>query len=187
MKTFPVSIICALALLSTPGVRGEGDNQPKCPGSPAWKHAKCVMTLKFPGADCSTVQSEISQRLNDKSWIDPHNQGTYKQNNADASSGSVVEGERLTGDGKYTDKFMFTFVDGGTDGGASSCEVSACSESQCFSILDFSTNFCNLRNLYCNTKDGCPVIEHDLEYEETYVNCSQNKKSDCIAQRISSQ
>ena len=48
-------------------------------------------------------------------------------------------------------------------------------------INNFNTNYCNLRNLYCNTEDGCVVIEHDLEsYEETYEACWQNKKSACI-------
>lgn len=174
-------MISALALLSN-HVRGAEQKDPACPGSPAWKHAKCIMKINFPGTECSAVQSEIKMRLTDQNWIDPHNQGTYKQNSA---SSSVIEGERLTGDGKYTDKFMFTFVTTEeTDGG---CDVSACSESQVTSILDFSTNFCNLRNLYCSTKDGCSIQKYDLEYKETYVDCWQNKVEKCFGQRIATE
>mmetsp|Transcript_9940 Transcript_9940/g.29229 ORF Transcript_9940/g.29229 Transcript_9940/m.29229 type:complete len:86 (-) Transcript_9940:37-294(-) len=48
-----------------------------------------------------------------------------------------------------------------------SCEVSACSESQVFSIADFSTNYCNLHDLYCGTEDGCAMVTtEDLTYTE---------------------
>ena len=45
------------------------------------------------------------------------------------------------GNKKFTDKMTFTFSQEG-----SQCAVNACSESQSFSIGDFSTNYCNLRS-----------------------------------------
>lgn len=47
-----------------------------------------------------------------------------------------------------TDKMIFTFSD--FPGSHPSCGIHACSESQVFSLKDFSTNYCNLRNLYCS-------------------------------------
>eukprot|EP01083_Nonionella_stella_P302825 1045671_1 len=153
---------------------GAGAGTITCPGSPSWQHAKCSMTVSFPSHTCAQVREEITLRLTQTSWIDPHNNGTYKltsttdtdsDDGSDLSDGGteVVTGERLTGDGKYTDKFVFTF----TESSSSGCQVTACSESQVFSILDFSTNYCNLRNLYCNSsKDGCVTQQYDfLDYE----------------------
>ena len=150
-----------------------------CPGSPAWKHASCKMIIKFQNTPCSTVQSEISLRLTSPSWIDPHNQGVYTQleQSSDSKGGSLIKGQRLTGNQKYTDLFAFSLK---PDSDGSGCHVSACSESQVFSILDFSTNYCNLRNLYCNSADGCVPVQYDLAYEEEYTQCGQNKKADCI-------
>lgn len=144
-----------------------------CPGSPAWKHAKCEMKLHFHQS-CTAVQSEINLRITSSAWIDPHNAGTYTQISA---QNDTIQGSRQTGDGKYTDLFNFSF----SDVADSSCQVVACSESQVFSILDYSTNYCNLRNLFCNSEDGCVPVQYDLDYTEEYSNCGQNKKENCIA------
>jgi hypothetical protein len=150
-----------------------------CPDSPASVHASCEMTVTFEET-CNLVKEEIQARLKSKSWIDPHNQGTYK---LDSASGSSVNASRATGDALYTDKMALNFVP--TDKGG--CKVKACSVSQVTSILDFSTNYCNLRNLYCNSKaDGCPVIKRDLNYQEAYDSCWQRNVERCISTRKTS-
>merc|ERR1719401_191462 len=124
------------------------------------------MTVHFPAAACAKVAAEVSARIGTPSWVDPHNGGAYR---AAGGNGGAVRGERTTGDGKYTDKFALAFADGDGDGDGAgpSCKVSACSESQVTSVLDFSTNYCNLRNLYCGEGDGCARVKHDLgEYEK---------------------
>jgi len=157
-----------------------------CPGSPAWTHAKCKMTVKFQ-QPCKTVISEINLRLTSPKWTDPHNRGTYTQLSSSRISPNhmLVKGSRLTGDGKYTDLFTFYTIEKSSSSSSEQCEVNACSESQVFSILDFSTNYCNLRNLYCNSKDGCAPVEYELDHEEIYVDCHQNKKQNCISAVIS--
>eukprot|EP00913_Durusdinium_trenchii_P026564 g24922.t1 len=70
-------------------------------------------------------------------------------------------------DGQYTDQMLFDFVDSGN-----SCEISGCSESQVFSIADFSTNYCNLRMLYCGSADGCKPVKFDFTSQETQVDPS---------------
>jgi len=157
-----------------------------CPGSPSIEHAKCAMDVVFPYTNCDVVQAEIVARMMGvDGWEDPHNLGSYSP--APIKSGEYISdglrtiwGSRITGDGKYTDVFGFTLSENeGKDG----CRLSACSESQVHSRVDYSTNYCNLRSLYCNTIDGCPIVESDLQYEEAYVDCEQREKELCIHRR----
>merc|ERR1711879_506109 len=97
-----------------------------------------------------------------KAWNDPHNNGTYTLL---AQSHSELDLSRETGDGKYTDKLTFTFQDLGCGPAGCTCQVSGCSQSQVFSIADFSTNYCNLRMLYCPASAGChPLTKPGLEF-----------------------
>lgn len=142
------------------------------------------MVITFPSNSCEEVEAEISSRIMNPSWIDPHNAGKYSlRYDKGLSDGgdNIIQGERITGDKKYTDKFMMTFLPGSMMS-SGTCRVMACSESQVFSILDFSTNYCNLRNLYCNEKEDLCVMEKNdlLDYEEEYVKCEQNVKDKCI-------
>lgn len=147
-----------------------------CPSSPASVHAKCAMTVKFD-QPCDMVRREMESRVTSKTWVDPHNQGTYTL--SDSSSKGRMEVSRLTGDKRYTDKMAIEFDSTGKKGG---CTVRACSTSQVTSMLDFSTNYCNLRNLYCNSQaDGCPVVRHELTYQEVYDNCWQRTVAKCIS------
>ncbi len=57
------------------------------------------------------------------------------------------DGEPLPAEKQYTDEVNLVLVDGGSSPGR--CKVFGCSESQVFSMLDGSTNYCNLRNLVC--------------------------------------
>jgi hypothetical protein len=151
-----------------------------CPGSPSPVHASCEMTVTFPRTKCDAVREEILARLQgENQWKDPHNGGVYtllSDTTTTVTSVDATHGSRRTGDGKYTDLFAFTFTERESVG----CTVKACSESQVFSILDFSTNYCNLFNLYCNSSDGCPVVKHELEYKEEYNKCSQRTKENCF-------
>merc|ERR550514_1635378 len=92
-----------------------------CPGSGAWiHHASCELSLSF-STDCASVSTEIGDRIAGKGgWYDPHNRGVYS---VSSSSASQLEGERKTGNGKYTDKFIFTFTSS-----SAGCAVTACSE-----------------------------------------------------------
>ncbi|CAD7973225.1 unnamed protein product [Amoebophrya sp. A120] len=69
-------------------------------------------------------------------------------------------GEPLPAEKQYTDKVSLVLVDGGSSPGK--CKVFGCSESQVFSMLDGSTNYCNLRNLVCGAADGCPFVHHSF-------------------------
>eukprot|EP00913_Durusdinium_trenchii_P020887 g19625.t1 len=39
-------------------------------------------------------------------------------------------------------------------------------EIKVFSLKDFSTNYCNLRNLYCGSEEGCKPVKHDFNNSE---------------------
>jgi len=147
-------------------------------------------------------------------WIDPHNQGTYTmindftgvqrlssmidpRTNKMIADAGTMRLERKTGkgtymlsdkvalqfaaSGKYTDVMMFSFAD---RPGKFQCQITACSESQVNSYLDLSTNYCNIRNLYCGKEDGCPVAGQDIgEYREALRSFSRGAgkdKSRCI-------
>mmetsp|Transcript_3810 Transcript_3810/g.5959 ORF Transcript_3810/g.5959 Transcript_3810/m.5959 type:complete len:166 (+) Transcript_3810:34-531(+) len=138
-----------------------------CPSSDAAVHAGCEMTTTFGSNSCSDVKTEVLQRINGQydKWHDPHNNGTYSTKNT--MSDSVFDIERLTGDGKYTDKIRFTFEDT-----SSGCSLSACSQSQVFSIGDFSTNYCNSHDLYCSD-EGCAPFSQ-LKYTESFGKCTSH-------------
>lgn len=148
-----------------------------CPGSPAPVHAQCIMTVRTPGHSCVAVWREIVERivLNEAGlWTDPRNRGSYRLMRADLDE--TVLGNRTTGDQLYTDLYTFGFAEDGEGG----CIIEACSQSQVFSIIDGSTNYCNLRNLYCGTSAGCVPVQHDMDFNETYIRCDQRDKDTCI-------
>ena len=129
-----------------------------CPGSPVNKHAACSVSIQFKNS-CADVQAEISARIA-KNMDRKSHPGQYKEI---LDAGSCTKGSRTTGSGAqpgpYTDIFGFAFQQAGN-----SCSVHACSESQVRSLCDYSTNFCNLFNLFCSSADGCAHALHDLSY-----------------------
>jgi len=146
-----------------------------CPGSSAWgHHAKCSMKVTF-SAPCSDVEDEINARVKgENGWYDPHNKGTYGV--VKAKHGAMTL-KRVTGNKRFTDLMDFTFHST-SDGG---CSVEACSESQVTSYKDFSTNYCNLHDLYCGAAVGCNVVEYDLSFTEFLNDCGEHQASTCRA------
>merc|ERR1712022_51792 len=106
-------------------------------------------------ATCAQVKEEATARVNGQpnAWHDPHNKGTYTMQDY----GGTFSTSRLTGDGKYTDKQIFTLTDSGT-----SCKIEACSRSQVSSYLDAGTNYGDLKMLYCGSADGCKTVSNDF-------------------------
>ena len=103
-------------------------------------------------------------------WHDPHNNGSYTLTGSTPEQlllartsgiGLHPDSEQLshcvgTGGGGgtgYTDMLVLTLNEGPGTG----CTMSGCSESQVTSILDFSTNYCNLHDLFC-ADSGCHVV-----------------------------
>lgn len=134
------------------------------------------MKVTFPGTQCDVVQTEILARIAGQSgWTDPHNGGKYVLTSSDSDD---VHGTRAPGSQAkqpVPDKFGMSLSQDGAD-----CTLQACSESQVFSILDFSTNYCNLHDLYCGSADKCPFVKSDLKgYTEDFTSCHQNTKSKC--------
>lgn len=144
-----------------------------CPGSSSWVHAKCSLAVNLQ-APCDTVKKEIIGRINgENGWYDPHNKGTYSL--LDGSS-LLLKIKRVTGDGKYTDLLNFQLASSGSD----TCEAQACSESQTTSVLDYSTNYCNLHDLYCGTDAGCKFVYTDMKFTEKFNSCKQHDASNCL-------
>ena len=131
-----------------------------CPGSPSLVHAKCKITVRFE-QPCDVVEKLMAERVSAVHDC-KSKPGTYK--------GSWRSGSRTTGDGKYVDKFKNSLAADG-DGG---CTLTACSESQSTSVIDYSTNYCNLRNLY-----GANASATALAYVEHMDSCTQHESSLC--------
>jgi len=125
-----------------------------CPGSPAWfQHAGLKMT-NVANVNCDVVKAEIKSRIaGENGWYDQHNRGTYEEQNY----GGDVSATRVTGDGKYTDKIIFTLTDG-----PGSCQIESCSESQVTSVADYGTNYCEQRLLICGSAENCNVANSDF-------------------------
>jgi hypothetical protein len=182
-----------MMLVCTAAAASQQDSSSVCPKSPAYVHAKCEMSVQFENS-CSQVFEEIMARLTDESWIDPHNAGKYTlldshhHDHVDSNhDSSEIQASRTSGgQGLYTDLLGMRLVDQKNNDGTSTtttCVLSACSESQVTSILDFSTNYCNLHNLYCGTNENCRVLKHDLAYRrETFESCWQRDVSKCIVE-----
>ena len=148
---------------------------------------------------CKTIIEEVTLRLQHyQGWVDPHNHGTYTLLSSSSSSSSpistMIKASRKTGGhGDYVDLLNLEFVsivsnkEDSSSSSSSSCLVRACSESQVTSILDFSTNYCNLHNLYYSggIRDGDDdsppfYIRHNItNYQEEYNNCGQRKVEKC--------
>lgn len=149
-----------------------------CPGSSSLIHASCQVAVTAD-ATCSEVMSEMEARvagISTGAWHDPHNNGTYSEQDKGAGELSF---QRLTGNKKYTDKLKFTFE----DAPSGTCNIQGCSESQVFSVKDFSTNYCNLRMLYCGMHQGCIPVKKDFAITETSVSPSlgaSKNAADCL-------
>merc|ERR1712217_961051 len=132
-----------------------------CPGSGSFVHASMKVTATA-SATCADVKAEIKARASAQGgWKDPHNGGIYSV--LDSNTANMIKTQRTTnpktsvGGQVYTDKqtFELTAVSG-------RCQIKACSESQGFSVGDFSTNYCDIRNLYCGSADGCSKVKNDF-------------------------
>jgi len=145
----------------------------QCPGSAAFIHASCKVEASL-STSCATARAEMLARVGGQylKWHDPHNNGTYSV--LDKSDPSTLALQRVTGNKKYTDKLTFSF-EAAANG---QCTVYGCSESQVTSVADFSTNYCNLRMMYCSTADGCKPVSHEFAVSETSVSPSFGASKD---------
>ena len=162
-------------MLSSFFVMGSVATAIQCPGSKAWiHHASCQVSVTFTGTSCGEVYGEMTARIaGNGGWVDPHNAGTYSVMEGSVQ-GKELHSKRLTGNKKFTDLQLFEFSEDGGD-----CVMTGCSESQVTSYADFSTNYCNLHDLYCGSSDGCKFVKSDLKYKEEVKSCSSADKGHC--------
>jgi len=166
-KVFPTKVPLELQLTSPSDVL--------CPSTAAPLGLATGMRITTTAsASCSTVLSEMKARVGGQygSWYDPHNNGTYSVQ----AFGGTFSASRVTGDGKYTDKMIFTLT-----GSGASCQIEACSRSQVVSFSDFGTNYCDLKMLYCGTADGCKPVAHDFTVGEETTQKFQSSTVDMSA------
>jgi len=134
-----------------------------CPGSSSLNHAWMEVTVTAD-VSCDLVHAEIVERAGGGSWVDPHNGGIYSVVH---DSDTTIHTQRTTnpvtsvGGVVYVDLQIFELksVSGG-------CQIKGCSESQGNSFSDFSTNYCDLRNLYCGAADDCQTALNPFTVKE---------------------
>ena len=142
-----------------------------CPGSTVpvgSPHDSVEVRVTFGRDVCGAVRNEVLARVHGKgSWRDPHSrhgpgtQGRYTLLGEEEDG--TIRLSRSTADGLYTDLLNLQLA---PTASASGCIIEACSESQVVSVSDFSTNYCNVHDLYCGLADGCPFAgAHNLEYD----------------------
>jgi len=155
---------CVVKADATAVVGAGASDDYNCPGSASWVHASMKVTATA-SASCTDVREEIHARASAVGgWKDPHNGGIYTILESDDT---MIKTQRTTnpktsvGGKVYTDKQNFVLKDTGN-----SCEIMACSESQGTSVADMSTNYCDIRNLYCGSADGCTPVGHDFATNE---------------------
>merc|ERR1711892_75374 len=150
-----VLVFAAAAVASSAGV-----NYP-CPGSAArFTHDSDKQQVLFT-SPCATVRDEVLARVNGQTtgvWNDPHNLGNYTLTSASLDQLAFDRSTKKP-EVTYTDKVLFTLQEQ-----SSQCMLLACSESQVTSVLDYSTNFCNIRMLFCGSGEGCKYVHTDLQY-----------------------
>lgn len=139
----------------------------ECSSSPATFHASAKVEATFDGTACDVIVTEMKARMASQGgWKDPHNGGTYKLK-SEGTNPTTLEASRTTANGQYTDQLGIVFEEyGASSSNGAGCAVYGCSVSQVTSFMDYSTNFCNIHDLYCGTADGCAVVKSDLTYKE---------------------
>jgi len=147
-------------------------------------HASCVINWSIPQT-CDTVKSLIVKQL--QQWESSECPGVsedcpslpcgqlclYNFTSWD-SEDLTISGTHQTPKHRFTDDLTFILTEG-TDG--SSCSVEATSNSRTwYAVLDFGTNYCNLRNII----DGSSISSMNGFTEETEDSvCTQYSSRDC--------
>ena len=141
--------------------------------------ASCAADFTFNNP-CFTVAHEISKRIHGQhlggadAWHDPHNNGSYSF--IHAMNPPLFKLYRVSGTAsrqKYTDvvDLSFSVVNNGT------CKMTAHSTSTVFSILDFSTNWCNMLNLVSSDPRARPFTR--LNYTVSIGKCGEHDTDRC--------
>ena len=148
------------------GNGGHNTGRSACPGSPEAVHAKCHLSVLF-AEPCLRVLAVVNGRV-----VGRHGWHDCKEPRPGVYDGLAWSASRTTGNGLFTDLLGFRFAPEpeGATASTGGCRVSACSESQVTSIVDYSTNYCSLRNLYADA---------NLTFTETLTDCRQHDLGEC--------
>ena len=121
-------------------------------------HANCNLVYKTAvGTTCAELEKQVQHNV-DTFKPEPEAKGIYEaeQCHEGDKEGDYVWANRLTGDRKYTDDVTINFYQE-----ADYCRVVGFSRSRVLSVYDYSTNYCNIRNLLFHTGvefQGAPEI-----------------------------
>lgn len=147
-------------------------------------HASCEIEWTIPGKNCREIKDRLINQMN--VWKDDSNCGKVSESCPSLPCGqnclytyqSTDENGKITGKHttpvkRYNDSISFEF----TSLTESSCQIDAFSTSDLwYAVLDFGTNYCNLRNLLDGT--GLTAIDGFVE-KTSNADCTQYEDRDC--------
>lgn len=106
------------------------------------QHADCKMTVTYPGMTCDSLYVMMDYEIRSWSAGGPSD-GLYAM--VEEQEPSYIWATRTTPVAKYVDDIIFEMSQDGN-----TCVVAARSRSETLSMLDYSTNYCNMWNVLEN-------------------------------------
>lgn len=153
-----LALVMVYSLDCTDAAIPKGKKVPKGFPTSTFGHANCNLVYKtVSGVSCAELEKKVQYNVE---TFDPEPEagGIYQPEKCHEgdSTGDYVWANRLTGDKKYTDDVTINFYEEGDY-----CRVVGFSRSRVLSVYDYSTNYCNIRNLLFHTGvefQGAPEI-----------------------------
>ncbi len=129
---------------------------PKFPAFDSF-HANCALDVTFKGQSCHDVYTKLSEVITKYEGGDV-GAGVYAF--VDKVDDTYIWTTRTTPVHKYVDDIGFEFATSGSD-----CQVKAKSRSETLSYYDYSTNYCNMWNVFNGSESAFNIDKvHDCQY-----------------------
>ena len=125
-------------------------------------HAHCAMTMTFPVSSCLDAFNAMKDAV--ETWTpEPGTAGgSYALWNSEEELN--IWATRTTPVKKYVDDIYFEYTNSTGDFNTKGCTVAAKSRSQSLSYYDYSTNFCNMWNVFQVVKDTGSMAVSDCKF-----------------------
>ena len=114
-------------------------------------HAHCAMKMNFPSTACNDAFSKMLNAVNTWHPEPDTSAGTYAL--VTETDNSSIWATRTTPVKHYVDDILFQYSSNSNGG----CSIAAKSRSQTLSYYDYSTNFCNMWNVF-QVVGGSPTM-----------------------------
>ena len=140
-------------------------------------HAHCAMTIQFKQTSCREAYNNMKEAV--EMWQpEPKAGGMYAV--WDATEEESIWATRTTPTKHYVDDILFDYFGNTENFNDPGCRVEAKSRSQSLSYYDYSTNYCNMWNVFNTVKEmaNVEVTTSDCKFkpatlEEAATTCAK--------------